>query len=100
VKPLISQLYEAPVCKHNRVSFIVLRIGFCPWDGSQFRPVTEWPFPKCLLHLSPCKSCRQDTFLVQALVGDLLSLALHWEFCLAISDSYLRCHMLTARNLS
>lgn len=36
---------HAPVCKHNRVSFIVSGISACPWDGSQVGKVIGWPFP-------------------------------------------------------
>ena len=42
MEPLRGQ--HAPVCKHSRVSLIVLRIGACPWDGSQNGPVIRWPF--------------------------------------------------------
>jgi len=41
---------HAPVCKHNRVSSIVLEIGACPWDWSQVGLVIGWPFSQCLLH--------------------------------------------------
>jgi uncharacterized membrane protein (DUF106 family) len=52
VEPLRGQV--APVCKHDRVSLIVLVIGACPWDGSQVGLVIGWPFPQSLLPpLSP-----------------------------------------------
>jgi hypothetical protein len=38
------------VCKHNRISLIVLGTGDCPLGGSQFGLVIGWPFPFTLLH--------------------------------------------------
>ena len=48
VEPLWGQ--HAPVCKHNRVSLVVLGIGACPWDGSLVGLVITWPFPQSLFH--------------------------------------------------
>jgi hypothetical protein len=36
VEPLWGQLYQAPVCKHNRVSLIVSDIRVCTWGGGVF----------------------------------------------------------------
>lgn len=46
------------VCMHKRVSLIVSWIGYCPWDGLQFRPVIVSYF----LHLC-------STFVPTHLVG-------------------------------
>lgn len=39
--------------------------------------------PASLLYLCPCTSCRQDIFWMEGFVGELVSLFLLWEFCLA-----------------
>ena len=41
-----------------------------------------------LLHRCPCVSFRQEIFGVKSFLGGLISLALHWESCLA-TESYL-----------
>lgn len=53
MEPLRGQLYQAPLCNHNRVSLILSEAGSCPWEGSQFGPVIGWSFPQVLLHLCP-----------------------------------------------
>ena len=61
VEPLRGQF--APVCKHNRVSLIVSRIGACLWDGS---------------HVLATPSFLIDRFEVESFVGMLVPLSLHW----------------------
>jgi hypothetical protein len=39
-----------------------VRVGSLPWDGSHLGPVIGWLFPRSLLHLYPCTSCRQTDF--------------------------------------
>ena len=67
VEPLRGQ--HASVCKHTRVSWIVLGIGPCPWDGFPAGPVLSGH----LLSLSSipwaCYSYRQDKVWVESVVG-------------------------------
>ena len=49
---------HAPVCKHNRVSLMVLEVGVCPWDGSQVELVIGWPLPQSLSLPSAYITCR------------------------------------------
>lgn len=48
VAPLTGQLYQALVCKNNRVSLIVSGIGCCLQDGSQVGPVIGWQNEFCV----------------------------------------------------
>jgi hypothetical protein len=47
MEPLREQ--SAPVCKHNRLSLVVLGTVACPWDRSKSKLVIGWQFPKHLL---------------------------------------------------
>ena len=72
---LRRKVCQAPACKHKRVSLTVSGLGSCPRNESQVGPVISWPFPQSLLHLCPCRSCRQDIFWVKRFVGGLVSLS-------------------------
>ena len=72
------------------LSLIVSGIGSCPWSGSQFWPDFGWSFPPSLFYTYPSTSCWQETFWVESFVGRLLSLSLHWEFCLATGSANFR----------
>ena len=98
MEPLRGQF--APVCKHNRVSLIVLGIGACPWMGltlGQF--LVGHSFSHCSITCARI-SCRLDTFLVEKFVGRLVSLSLHWGSCLAIGGSLFRFHILNVVSYS
>jgi hypothetical protein len=97
IEPLRRQSCWAPVCKHNRVFFIVSGICACLWDGFQVGPVIGWPFLQSLLHLCPCISYSQDTFWVENCVDELVSLFYHWGSCLATGDGLFRSHVPTIR---
>jgi hypothetical protein len=47
--PLRGQ--HAPLCKHIRLSLLVLGIGVCPWNGSKLGSVIGWLLSQSLLHL-------------------------------------------------
>lgn len=42
-------------------------VGFLPWDNSFVEQIIGWPFPRCLLHLYFCASCRGKIFGLHAL---------------------------------
>jgi hypothetical protein len=48
VEPLRGQI--APLCKHNRVTLIVLVTSACQWDGSQVGPVSGRSFLQLLFY--------------------------------------------------
>ena len=71
-----DMLCYTPVFKKNGVSLIVSGSGSCPEDCSLSEELDR---PQSLLYL-----CRQDTFSVEDLKGELLSLSFHLVSCLAI----------------
>ena len=93
VEPLRRQLCQVPICKNNRALSIMLGIGSCPWNGSQFGTVINWPFPPSLPHLCPCITCKQDTFWVKGFVGELVFLSLYWKSCLATGSGHFKIHI-------
>ena len=83
MEPLRKQY--APDCKHNRVSLLVLGTGARPWDGSQVSHFLSLLL--CLCFYS------QDKFWLESSVGGLVSLLLHWGFCLATVGGLYRFHI-------
>ena len=68
---------------YNRLRLIVSWIGACPWDGSQVRLVTGWPFLQSLLQFCPCISFRQEKFCIKNFEGVLME-SLHDHMFLSL----------------
>lgn len=45
--------------------FLLFRVWVFLWHGTKFGPVIAWPFPRSLLDIYPCITCKQDTFCEQ-----------------------------------
>ena len=93
--------HNAPVCKHNRVSFIVSGIATCPWGESQVGQVSDWPFPQSLC------SIPMPTFFIGRIHFGLKDLWLCWCLycsiwvsCLDIGIGLFMFHISNVVNLS
>ena len=93
VEPLRRQLCQVPICKNNRALSIMLGIGSCPWNGSQFGSVIGWSFPQSMLFICHYTYSSQGTIWGKSFLSSLLSLSFQWELCLATGNGHFRIHI-------
>jgi hypothetical protein len=88
-KPLMGQLYKAPVSNHFLASAIVAGFGGCRWDGSSVGAVSGWPFLSAPLFVPAFPLDRINSGLiflrwVGGPIPQLRAISNHWIWSLQV----------------
>lgn len=90
IEPFRALPCQSPVCKYTIVFLTVWEIVIFPYNGSQMGQLLVSHFLSLWFFPLVCISCRQDKFLVENFVSELVSIQIDKGSCLATGSGFFR----------